>query len=101
MNQQNPWAKAWSNAEKSHRSQELGKAKWKKRIKEGRVFLDATHKYERTFSDKGTGDEKTMNGKEAKELNDSLFDKYLIEMENNVKGRSLERWKVVEKFIDL
>ena len=41
-----------------------------------------------------------MIGKDAKSLNDGLFNDFLEAMDANVEGRSLERWKVVNRFID-
>lgn len=67
-------------------------------IAKGKDFLDATHRYERTFSDVGTGEMRLMTGREAKSINDRLFEDYLAAMDANVEGRSLERWKVVERF---
>ena len=100
MNQQNPMAKAWANAEKTYQRRERGKVIWKKQMAKGKEFLDGTHRYERTFSDQGVGEMRLMNGREAKALNDKLFEDYLAAMNANVEGRSLERWKVVERFID-
>ena len=92
--------KAWSNAEKTHHRRERGKVVWKKRMKSGHEFLEGTHRYERTFSDKGVGEIREMHGRDAKALNDKLFQDYLVAMGANVEGRSLERWKVVERFIE-
>ena len=99
MNQINPIAKAWSNAEKTHHNRERGKVRWKKRMIKANEFLDGNHRYERTFSDDGVGEFKIMNGRDAKKLNDRLFEDYLVAMDKNVPGRSLERWKVTERFI--
>ena len=100
MNQQNPIAKAWANAEKTYHRRERGKVIWKKRMKAGHEFLEGTHRYERTFSDVAVGEVIEMNGRDAKDLNDKLFEDYLVAMSENVVGRSLEHWKVVERFID-
>ena len=97
----NPYAKAWANAERSCRAREVGKAKSHKRMIAGKEFLDSTHLYERTFSDCPTGEYKVMNGRRAKLINDNLFTNYLSAMENNTPDRSLERWKVREKFTEL
>jgi hypothetical protein len=99
MNQINPWMKAWANAEKTQMSAARGKAKWKRKLKDGHEFLEGSHRYERTFSDQGVGEFKVMNGRDAKELNDHLFATFLKAVDKNIKGRSLERWKVVEKFV--
>jgi len=96
----NPWAKAWANAEKSQMAGAKRKARWQKSMKHGHEFLEKTHKYERTFSDVGVGEFKIMNGREAKALNDDLFKIYIAAMNKNIKGRSLERWKLKEKFIE-
>jgi len=100
MNQINPLAKACANAEKTYHHRERAKVIWKKRMANGKNFLDATHRYERTFSDKGVGEIRVMNGREAKALNEKLFEDYLIAMDANVDGRSLERWKVIERFVN-
>lgn len=100
MNQQNPWMKAWANAERTYHKKELAKVLHKKKMIKGREFLDGTHLYERTFSDKYTGERKKMNGRDAKALNDDLFQDFLAAVTNNVEGRSLERWKVVERFVE-
>lgn len=92
--------KAWSNAEKTHHRRERGKVIWKKRMKAGREFLEGTHRYERTFSDKSTGEIRVMGGRDAKALNDGLFNDFLEAADANVVGRSLERWKVINRFID-
>lgn len=68
-------------------------------MKNGHEFLEGTHRYERTFSDEGVGEFRVMNGREAKALNDDLFKIYLNAIDANIKGRSLEKWKVVERFI--
>ena len=91
--------KAWADAEKTELNGAKAKARWHKRCRDGAKFLNATHKYERTFSDKSVSEFKLMGGREAKELNEKLFDDCLVAMDKNKKGRSLERWKVVEKFI--
>ena len=93
-------AKAYANAEKTYQRREREKLIWKNRMAKGKEFLDGTHRYERTFSDQGEGEMRVMNGREAKELNDKLFEDYLEAMGANVEGRSLERWKVVERFVD-
>lgn len=95
----NPWMKAWSDAEKTELNGARAKARWNKRCRDGAKFLDATHKYERTFSDKSVGEFKLMGGREAKGLNEKLFEDYLVAMHKNKKGRSLEKWKLVERFI--
>ena len=100
MNIQNPIAKAWANAEKTYHRRERGKVIWEKQMAKGKEFLDGTHRYERTFSDKGVGEMRVMGGRDAKALNDKLFDDYLDAMEANIKGRALERWKVVERFVE-
>lgn len=93
-------AKAYANAEKTYHRRERGKVIWKKRMAKGKEFLDGTHRYERTFSDHPVGETRVMNGREAKALNDKLFEDYLAAMGANIEGRSLEQWKVVERFID-
>jgi hypothetical protein len=100
MNQINPWAKAWANAERTQMSAARGQAKWRHNMKNAYEFLEANHRYERTFSDQGVGEFKVMNGRDTKTLNDHLFQTYLKAMDKNIKGRSLERWKVVEKFVN-
>ena len=100
MKQHNPIAKAWANAEKTDHSREKTKVVRNKKIRLGYEFLEGTHRYERTFSDKGVGEMKVMNGREAKALNDKLFEDYIVAVDKNVDGRRLERWKVVERFID-
>lgn len=47
-----------------------GFAKHKKRMKEGKAFLDAEHEYELSVGDKRTGELKTMTGREAKAINE-------------------------------
>lgn len=84
----------------SERNRESGRRGWVKKRKSmaaGKEFLDGTHRYERTFSNERVGEFRVMGGREAKELNDSLFDKFLAAVEMNVKGRSLERWCLVER----
>ena len=99
MRQINPMAKAWANVER-HQHQVAKRRVYRvKSIRSAIEFLDGMHRYERTFSDKAVGEFKVMGGKEAKELNEKLFEDYLMAMHKNKKGRSLERWKVVEKFI--
>ena len=95
----NPWAKAWANAERTEMAAAKGKARWRRSMKNGHEFLEGTHRYERTFSDEGVGEFRVMNGREAKDLNDDLFKIYLNAMDAKIKGRSLEKWKVVERFI--
>jgi hypothetical protein len=41
-----------------------------------------------------------MNGRDAKELNEKLFKAYIRAMDKNIEGRSLEKWKVVERFAE-
>ncbi|HSG20976.1 MAG TPA: hypothetical protein VLA31_09420 [Burkholderiaceae bacterium] len=99
MRQINLMAKAWANAEKQHLKIEQGKA-FRRRCKAAaEAFLGASHKYERTFSDERTGEFRVMNGAEARDLNMALFRKYIAACDRNVKGRSLEKWKVVERFV--
>ena len=100
MRQINPMAKAWANAEKTHHRRERGKVIWQKRMKAGHEFLEGTHRYERTFSDQGVGEMRVMGGRDAKALNDKLFEDYLVAMEANIAGRSLERWKLTEQFVE-
>lgn len=95
----NPIAKAWANADRHHRQSERRRAFAKKRKTSAIAFLEGKHKYERTFSDKSTGEFRVMVGRDAKELNDNLFDDFLVAVQKNKKGRSLERWKVVERFV--
>lgn len=99
MRQVNPMAKAWANAEKDYRRRERRHAFKQKYMREGKQYLDATHRFVRTFSDVDTDEVKIMTGREAKEINDKLFEQYLIAMQKNKKGRSLERWKILEKFV--
>jgi hypothetical protein len=101
MRQINPMAKACANAEKTQRSRDRGKALWKKQMAKGKEFIDGTHRYERSFSDVRTGEMRVMGGREAKALNEKLFGDYLAAVGANVEGRSLERWKVVERFVDM
>lgn len=63
-------------------------------------YLDGTHLYERTFSDEGVGEMRVMIGRDAKALNDELFQDFLAAVGADVEGRSLERWKVVQRFVD-
>ena len=100
MRQINPILKSWVNAEKAYQGRERGKAAWKKRMAKGREFLDGTHRYERTFSDQPVGETCVMNGREAKARNNKLFEDYLAAMGANIEGRSLEQWKVIERFVD-
>jgi len=100
MNQINPWMKAWANAEKTQMSAARSKVKWRRKLKNGHEFLEGNHRYERTFSDQGVGEFKVMNGRDTKALNDHLFKTYLKAMDKNIKERSLERWKIVEKFVN-
>lgn len=100
MRQINPWAKAWANATKSSHKQDLAKAWRLKKIKDGHNFLEGVHRYERTFSDNGVGEFRVMNGRDAKELNEKLFKAYIRAMDKNIEGRSLEKWKVVERFAE-
>ena len=99
MRQINPMAKAWANVERHQHQMAKRRVYREKSIRSAIDFLDGTHRYERTFSDKTVGEFKVMGGRDAKELNDKLFQDYLMAMHKNKKGRSLERWKVVEKFI--
>ena len=100
MRQINPMAKAYANAEKTYQRRERGKVIWKKRMAKGTEFLEGTHRYERTFSDQGVGEMRVLNGREAKKINDKLFEDFIAAVGANVEGRSLERWKVVERFVD-
>ena len=70
-------AKAYANAEKTYQRRERGKVIWKKRMAKGREFLDGTHRYERTFSDQGVGEMRVLNGREAKKINDKLFEDFI------------------------
>jgi hypothetical protein len=99
MRQINPIAKAWANAEKSDANRAKGWVKRRRRIRAGYDYLEGTHRYERTFSDIGTGEFRVMQGRKAKELNESLFERFLFAVQKNVAGRSLERWKVIERFV--
>ncbi len=99
MRQINPMAKAWANVERHQHQVAKRRVYREKSIRSAIDFLDGMHRYERTFSDKAVGEFKVMGGREAKELNEKLFEDYLMAMHKNKKGRSLERWKVVEKFI--
>jgi len=100
MNTINPWAKAWANAERAQIGAAKGKARWRRHMKEGHEFLEGTHRYERTFSEQGVGEFRVMKGRDAKALNDDLFKIYLNAMNANIPRRSLERWKVVERFVE-
>lgn len=100
MNQQNPIKKAWANAEKSYFQHQKGKVRRQKSLSAAHEYLEGTHRYERTFSDKRVGEMRVMNGRDAKELNDKLFEDFLVAVETNVVGRSLERWGLDEKFVD-
>jgi len=100
MRQINPWAKAWANAERSSQKQDLARARWRKSIKQGAEYLEASHRFERTFSDDGVGEFRVMNGRDAKELNEKLFRDYIKAMDKNIAGRSLEKWRLVEKFVE-
>mgnify|MGYP003649181105 CR=1 FL=1 len=99
MNTQNPIAKAWANAEKTQHRRDLQIARRCKRNRSAVKFLESSHKYERTFSDKSTGEFKIMNGRKAKDLNDDLFQNFLAAVSKDVQGRSLERWKTVDQFV--
>lgn len=99
MRQINPWAKAWENAARSSQKQDLARARWRKSIKQGAEYLEASHRFERTFSDNGVGEFRVMNGRNAKELNEKLFKAYIRAMDRNISGRSLEKWRLVEKFV--
>jgi sarcosine oxidase delta subunit len=99
MRQINPIAKTWANVALHQQQVEKRRIYRKKSIRCAFDFLDGTHRYERTFSDKSVGEFRVMGGREAKTLNEKLFEDYLMAMHKNKKGRSLERWKVVEKFI--
>jgi len=96
----NPMAKAWSNAAKSQRRSELAAAYRRRFEREAEEFHASKHLYERTFSDQPVGEQRTMSGQEAKELNDKLFNDFLAAVTRNVEGRSLERWEVITKFVD-
>lgn len=98
MRQIHPMAKAWGVAEKTQMSRDTGRAYWKVSLARGKEFLDGTHEYERTFSDQGTGEMRVMGGREAKTLNDKLFQQFLVAVGADVEGRSLERWKVTKRF---
>lgn len=91
-------AKAWSNVEKSQRKQDLRKSYRRRRNKEANEYLDGTHLFERSFSDVKTGETKIMGGREAKDLNEYLFHKYIALCDQNCENRSLERWKLIKKF---
>ena len=90
---------AWANAERNEMSAAKGKVRWQKKMKAGHEFLEGMHRYERTFSDQGVGEFRVMNGREAKTINERLFNVYIDAMDTNIKGRSLEKWKVVERFV--
>lgn len=100
MKQINPWAKAWANAERSANNAERARASWRKKLIDGHEYLEGKHKFERTFSDVGTGEFKVLRGRDAKKANENLFKHYLAAMDKNVKTRSLERWRLVEKFVE-
>lgn len=95
----NPMAKAWANAERQQHRVERLRVYRQKKFKAAVEFLSGVHRYERTFSDKAVGEFRIMSGKDAKELNDKLFEDYLVAMHENRKDRSLERWKVVDQFV--
>lgn len=97
MRQINPIAKAAANAEKALHRQDMGRAYGLRKKKQAEAYLAGTHRYERTFSDQGTGELRTMKGADAKALNDELFKDFLAAVGADVEGRSLERWKVVER----
>ena len=91
--------KAAANAEKGLRQQDLAKHFKRKRIIATTEYLEGTHLFERTFSDKGVGEMREMKGVDAKELNDHLFKAFIVACDANIEGRSLERWKVKERHI--
>ena len=95
----NPWMKAAYDIERGQFKEQQAQVRWTKRMAKGKEFLDGTHRYERTLSDKPTGEFKVMNGRDAKEMNDDFTLQYIRMAENNVPTRSLERWKVVERFV--
>ena len=94
----NPMAKAWSNIEKSQHTHDLRKAYRRRRNREASEYLEGTHLFERSFSDVKTGETKIMGGREAKDLNDYLFQEYIKLCDQNCESRSLERWTLIKKF---
>lgn len=100
MRQINPMAKAWSNAAKSQRKVDVARAYRRKYNRDAEEYLESKHLFSRAFSDQYTGERRIMTGREAKKINDDLFYDYLMAMEKNVPGRSMERWKVSKKFIE-
>lgn len=93
-------AKAWANVARQQHQAAKYRAYKEKRIRSAIEFLEGTHRYERTFSDNPSGELKVMSGRDAKKLNDKLFEDYLMAMHKNKPGRSLERWKVIDRFFD-
>ena len=101
MNTFNPMMKAWANAERTQLDKAKGISSWRRRMKSSVAYLASTRRFRRTFSDEATGEEREMTGKDAKTLNDKLFQDYLVAMDANVEGRSLERWALVKEDLKL
>jgi len=97
MNQFNPMAKAWSNAARDYKPNRYAMRSKKTWAARKRDLLNTVETYRRTFSDVPTGETRAMMGRDAKAINDQLFEKYLAAVDLNIKGRSLERWEIVEK----
>lgn len=99
MKQQNAWAKAWANAERSVAGGERARAWHRRYCREAQEYLAGRHLFARTFSDVETGERRVMTGRAAKDLNDDLFAQFLAAVEKDVPGRSLEKWSLVTKFV--
>lgn len=100
MRQINPVGHALADKEANTGRRSYGMSKWVTQRKKMWKYLSASHKYERRLSDKPTGETRVMLGYEAKALNDRLEKEFIAQLSANVKGRSLERWKLVERDVE-
>lgn len=95
MRQINPWAKAWSNSEKTYNARLRGirsRKKWHQ-------YLNGHHLFERHFSSEPVGETKVMTGEEANEANCVLVKKYIKQADLGNEGRALEEWKPIKLFV--
>ena len=67
---------------------------------DGEQFLRGIHIFARTFSSVETGEIEPMSGRVARSMNKECFDKFLYALANNVEGRSLEWWELLEAYVE-